>query len=650
MVEKEKDQTKPRRNSNEKIQLAMTPVVEFDRLTSTLLVNVFKFKNNRLSVNNKFVRSVLGCQPGKPNLNFTHTDVTELPSNVYHRLFSKGDEDKIVRYLKSLTEKDISAREAKRNFDFWMTQTINESIRQYYNYLHEYDHLNERSTSNSQLYALENALMGFGYEYKGLMDGIGPLLQNARIRLGDCPKPFVFNKPKRKKWERWFLTHEPRLIPGILVKPTKGNFHKPADIPKTTYDLISLFYLRMRSVTRGFVRYEQLLINFVVDNPDLDKKKIFIVDSERIMIDLFWKGLENIKVSERKVGTIRERLESNLKVKIYLPFELICFAVYRFEFCGTSEENSVWTFENILVVYDQTTKFVIHRARLTGEPSDFETAVRVLIQEELKVPNLIIVDPQLSGYLDECRPLIDKLALPIQISPCSNFRLSHFFNFYVTRQDMFIKYMIVPDKNRRSNSYVVDTPKDVTYQECLERFLELAFDEFNTYDDRGSIDPGFRATPSNCYWRMRKGYSKEISRSEFALIFFDRVGAITEGRTLRTKVGTFILDFKLVSECFGKVVLLTDINQPEANAFVVTKSGAIIEAKYQGKFIFEEGGWEVDIGAKPLKILDVGEDSNKIVRQELDLPVDDWLDLAQLDKSRVLRKNYKILKNKIKQQ
>ncbi|MCZ8070320.1 MAG: hypothetical protein O9311_08190 [Cytophagales bacterium] len=626
-------------------------IMEFDPLTSTLIVNAFKFKNNRLLINNKFMRSVLWCQAGKPNLKFTYTEVSELSDEVYGRLFDKGDEDKIVKYLKSREEKELSAREAKRNFDFWMTQTINESTRNYYRFLSAYDHLNERSTQESQLLALENALMLMGYQYRGeVMDCIAPLLQKARIQLTNCSKSFVFNKPKRKKWERWYLAHDPALIPGILVKPPKGSFHLQPALPETMNDLIGLFHLRMRKQKVNFACYEKLLINFVLDNPGLDKKKIFIIDSDRIMVDLFWKGLENINVSELNVQITRKRLEDELKLKVYLPFELICFAVYRFEFCGLNDENCYeWTLGNILVVYDHATKYVLHRAKLTGDPADFKMAVCALIKEDLKIPNLIMVDPQLSGYVDECRALVDKLGLPIQTGPCSNFRLSHFLKFYVTRRDMFIKYMIEPAAERGANTYKVERPKDITFQEFQDRFLELAFDEFNTYDDTGSQDSGSRATPSYCYTKMKKGFSKEISRGEFAMIYYDRVKAVAEGKTCRAKVGEYVVDYELGSECGGKGTLLIDASESGSDGFVLTKSGKLIEAKYRDKFIYEDAGWAADIGCAPLQILDVGKESNRLFREGLGIPPPDCSEmLAQLEKTRVLRKHFNDIKSKSK--
>ncbi|MCA4897069.1 MAG: hypothetical protein ING84_18875 [Cytophagales bacterium] len=622
----------------------ITPIFKYNPPLMYLVDNAFKVRDNRLFVRSKFVRSLLYCKPGKPSLKFVYLDISELPEQTYHELFDIGDEDKIIEYIKERDEKEISRKEAKENFKQAVIKLINEAVRCYYNYLPDYDYLRDRSTTSTQLFAVENALMMFAYNYRQFITDIAPIIAEAKIQVNGSTQ-FLLDRKKLKMWKDWFLTHTPHYIPNILLSlPTQQRIYSgQIMIPDTTKDLIELFYLRARPKRSHCVTYFQLLTNFVIDNPHLDKTKVFIIDTDRINTDVIWTGLEDIEVNEEKLCVTRARVEQELGLKVYLPFEQICFAVYRFELSGLDEDNcNTWSYENYILVYDHSTKFVIYRACLTGEPSDFEQAVRAVIEPTLKIPISILIDPSLSSYLEECRELIERLRLPVQIQNCNNFRLSHFLNFYTTSKDKLHRYDIV--QKSEANSYLVNIQLERNYKESVSSFGELVLDEFNSFDDLGSSNSSFRSTPKDCFTKMKKGFSREMPRSEFAQLYFSKVDAISEGTTCRFKLAEFIMDYQLASDCYGKGVALINPNVIESEVFFLTNSGQIVEAKYRAKLVYEGGGWEDYIGCSALKIIDVRNESNRLVRKELGIPEPDVSNLgAQLEKSRVRRKRFKRL-------
>jgi len=620
----------------------MTPTFEYNSLTIALLDNAFKLRGNRLLIENKFLRSLLYCQPGKPNLKFAYSDVNELNPEIYKQLFNKGDEDKILKYFSQRDKKEISIKEARAKFKYTLMQLVRNAVRQYYQYLPDYDSIGERKTESSQLFAIETALMMLVYQYREYMDDIAPILAEAKIQVDGSA--FSFNKKKQELWEQWFRTYDPRLIPGMLVLPQVGKYHEKIKLPVTTRDLIALFYLRTRAKHCHFVAYQQLLTNFVIDNPSVDKNKVFMVDHDQMTVDMYWAGLEDIEVNENNVTAIRQRVEQELGLRVWLPFELVCFTLYRFEFSGVDEDNcSTWSFENYLVVYDYSTKCILYKTCLTGESSDFEKAIRALIETDFKIPLMIFVDPALTFYVEECSLLIDRLRLPIEIQSCENFRFSHFLDFYVTRKDMCVKYDITPKGDARS--YLVCTPAERSYKESINCFGELVLDEFDLFDDLGSSDKSFQATPKDCFSRMKKGFSRQVLPSELALLYFCRVEAIAEKMTCRFRLAEFIFDYQLTSECFESGIVLINPNEPEADVFFLTPAGKIVEAKYRDKFLYEGGRWQDDIGCSPLKVINVTNESNRLLRKEFGIADPNKADLSgQLDKSRVIRKKFKQLK------
>lgn len=626
----------------------MKPIIKHNPLLMNLVDNAFKVRDNRLFVRSKFVRSLLYCQPGKTNLKFTYLDISELSEEIYHELLDIGDEDKIIEYIKERDAKGISRNEAKENFKQGVIKLINEAVRCYYNYLPDYDYLRDRSTTSTQLFAVENALMMFAYNYRQFINDIAPVINEAKIQVNGHA-PFLLDRKKLKMWKDWFLTHTPHRIPNMLLSlPTQQIMYSgQIMIPDTTKDLIEVFYLRARPKRSHYVTYFQLLTNFVIDNPKLDKTKVFIIDTERIMTDIIWTGLEDIEVNEEKLYITRKRVEKELGLKVYLPFEKICFAVYRFELSGLDEDNcNTWSYENYILVYDHSTKFVIYRACLTGEPSDFEYAVRAVIEPTLKIPISILIDPSLASYLEECKEVIERLRLPVTIQNCNNFRLSHFLNFYNTTKDKLIRYHIVP--KAEANSYLVNIKAERNYRESISSFGELVLDEFNSFDDLGSSDSSFRSTPKDCFTRMKKGFSREIPPIEFAQIYFSKVQAICEGTTCRFKLAEFIMDYQLASDCYGKGVALINPNEIESEIFVLTNTGQTVEATYRAKLVYEGGGWEEYIGCSAFKIIDVRNESNRLVRKELGIPEPDVSNLGcQVEKSRVRRKKFKRLKELI---
>lgn len=618
----------------------MNPISEYHSLLVTLLDNAFKLEGNRLLIKNRFIRSFLFCQPGKPNLKSAYSDVNELNEEIYNQLFDKGDEDKIVKYLSQRVEKEISSNEPKRKY---VMNLVNGVVRHYYKYLPDYDSIGERTTESSRFFAVENALMMLVYEHRQFINDIAPILAKVMIQIGRST--FSFGKKKQRLWERWLVTPEPRLIPGMLVLPKRGKYHENIKIPNITRDLVALFYLRTRARHCSFTTYQQMLTNFVFDNPGVDKKKVFIVDSERIEMELFWAGLEDIEVNENILSTIRVRVEKELGFKVWLPFELVCFTLYSFEFSGVGEDNHVArSFENYLIVYDHLTKCILYRICLTGESSDFEKAIRSLIEKDLKIPKKIFVDPSLAGYVKDCSSIIERLQLPIELQSCENYRFSHFLDFYANRKDMVLKYEIARKGDIRN--YLVSIPAEVDNKESISCFAELVLDKFNLFDDLDSNDSSFRSTPKDCFSRMKKGFSRQISKSEFALIFFSRVEAIADKMTCRFRFAEFIFDYQLKSKCFSESgIVLINSNELEGDVFFLTHAGKIIEANYRGKLLYEGGRWQDDIGCAPLKIIDVKNEANRLLREEYGIADPDISKLGgQLDKSRVIRKNFKKLK------
>jgi hypothetical protein len=128
-------------------------------------------------------------------------------------------------------------------------------------------------------------------------------------------------------------------------------------------------------------------------------------------------------------------------------------------------------------------------------------------------------------------------------------------------------------------------------------------------------------------------------------LYFCRVEAIAEKMTCRFRLAEFIFDYQLTSECFERGIALINPNEPEADVFFLTPAGKIVEAKYRDKFLYEGGRWQDDIGCCPLKVINVMNESSRLLRKEFGIADPDIADLGgQLDKSRFIRKKFKQLK------